>query len=112
MLHDSGLDLFLRICGRLGSHFKLGLLDGLELELRLWLNDRLRVAQFDAVLVFLFVDGGNIDRLVGGQHVVAQRPAGTARELGDNDVAVAEELDVKVDVVDGLQMLVLCCAGG
>jgi len=36
---------------------------------------------------------------------VAQIPPCAARELGDDDVAVAEELDVEVDVVDGLVIL-------
>jgi hypothetical protein len=43
---------------------------------------------------------------------VIQFPACAARELGDDDVAVAEELDVEVDVVDGLVALVqVMCFG-
>lgn len=83
---------------------KLNLLYGFELELCLGLDDRFRIAEFDAVLVLLLVDASHIHGLVGGQHIVVQRPAGAARELGDDDVAVAEELDVEVDVVDGLQI--------
>jgi hypothetical protein len=52
-------------------------------------------------MLFL-VNGRNVDGLVFREHVVFQGPAGAASELGDNDVAVAEELNVKVDVVDWL----------
>jgi len=37
-----------------------------------------------------------------GYHLVRESPAGAAGEFGDDDIAVAEEIDVEVDVVDWL----------
>jgi hypothetical protein len=38
-----------------------------------------------------------------GYHFMLEGPAGAAGELGDNDIAVAEKVDVEIDVVDGLR---------
>jgi len=40
-----------------------------------------------------------------GYHFVLEGPAGATGELGYDDVAVAEEVDVKVDVVDWLERI-------
>jgi len=40
-----------------------------------------------------------------GYHFVLEGPAGATSELGYDDVAVAEEVDVEVDVVDGLERI-------
>jgi hypothetical protein len=52
--------------------------------------------------VLLVVDQRSLDCLSFGHHFVLQVPTRTARELGYNYIAVAEEVDVEVDVVDGL----------
>ena len=52
--------------------------------------------------VLLVVDQRSLDRLPFGYHLVLQVPTRTARELGYNNIAVAEEVDIEVDVVDRL----------
>lgn len=89
------------------SHLALDFLEGLELKLRLRLDDWLGVTQLDAVLVVFLVEAGDVDGLVGRQHFVLETPAGAARKLGDDDITVAEELHVEVDVVDRLWLLAL-----
>jgi hypothetical protein len=51
------------------------------------------------------VHSRHFDLVALGYHFVLESPAGAAGELGHDDVAVAEEVDVKVDVVDGLRLV-------
>ena len=91
---------------RLPHGLELGLLDSLHLELRLWLNDRLRITKPNTILMLFFIDRHNVHRLILGQHIMVQLPSCTTRKLSNNNIAVAQELNVKVDVMDGLQMSV------
>lgn len=43
----------------------------------------------------------DLDLLIGRYHGVLQVPPGATAELGDDDVAVAQEVDVEVDVAHG-----------
>lgn len=43
----------------------------------------------------------HVDHLVLGDHLMVQVPARAAAQLGDDDVAVAQQVDVEVGVVDG-----------
>lgn len=46
--------------------------------------------------------GAHANGLVGRDHFVNKRPVEAATQLCDDGVAVAEEVNVEVDVVDGL----------
>jgi hypothetical protein len=43
----------------------------------------------------------DVDLLVGGDHVVVQIPTKVSAQLGHDHVAVAEQVDVEIDVVNG-----------
>lgn len=63
---------------------------------------RLRASSLHTVYVIDFVHRYDFVLMALGYHFVRESPAGAASELGYDDVAVAEEVDVEVDVVDGL----------
>lgn len=67
--------------------------------------DRLRrgVSGFDAIYMVDLVDGRYLVVVALGYHFVVEGPASTACEFGNNDIAVTQEVDVKVDVVNGLR---------
>lgn len=44
----------------------------------------------------------HLNLLIGIEHLVLEIPTGSSAKLSDNRVAVAEEVNVKVDVVNGL----------
>jgi hypothetical protein len=90
-------------CIGLDVDFSRGL--GLELRLGFMYGCRWGVTDANAVLVLFLVDSLDFHLLSLGYHLVVEGPASAASELGYNDVAVSQELDVKVDVVDGLAML-------
>jgi hypothetical protein len=52
--------------------------------------------------MLFFVDRHNVHRLILGQHIMVQFPSCTTRKLRNNNIAVTKELNVKVDMVDGL----------
>lgn len=53
---------------------------------------------FEQIPAFLDVAQLDIDLLRFGYHLVLQVPAGASAELGDDDVAVAEEVHVEIDM--------------
>lgn len=63
------------------------------------LNRLRRPSCLDAIYVLDLVDGLYLVDLAIGYHLVLEVPAGAAGQFGYNDVAVAEEVDVKIDVV-------------
>lgn len=46
--------------------------------------------------------GSHVDLLILGHHLMLKGPGEAATQLGNDDVAVAEEVDIEVDVGDGL----------
>jgi hypothetical protein len=48
------------------------------------------------------VDGRNLVLVALGYHFVLEGPASAAGEFGDYHVAVSEEIDIEIYVVDGL----------
>jgi hypothetical protein len=56
----------------------------------------------DAIYMVYFVDCLDDVLVRLRDHGMRECPAGAAGEFGDDDVAVAEEVDVEVDVVDWL----------
>lgn len=51
------------------------------------------------------VNSRHFDSLLRGYHRVFQTPTRSASKLGDNNIAVAEKVDVKVDVVNWLMRI-------
>lgn len=52
-----------------------------------------------------FVDDGNVDSMVIGDHMVLELPAGAPGKFGDDSITISEEVNIKVDVMN---RLVLC----
>jgi hypothetical protein len=65
--------------------------------------DRLRWAsRLDTIHMLDLVDSLDFVDLTVGYHLVLEGPACATGKFGYNDIAVAEEVDIEVDVVDGL----------
>lgn len=56
----------------------------------------------DARNVICIIDNGDVDLLTLGDHFVIEIPTCASSEFRNNDVAVTEEIDVEVDVMDRL----------
>lgn len=52
--------------------------------------------------VAVLLVGFHLNLLIGIKHLMLEVPTSSPAKLGDDRVAVAEEVDVKVDVVNGL----------
>lgn len=63
---------------------------------------RRRASSFDAVYMINLIDRRDFVLVALGYHFVVEGPASAACKFGNNDIAVAEEIDVKVDVMNGL----------
>jgi hypothetical protein len=63
---------------------------------------RCRTSSFDAIYMVHLVDGLDDILVALGYHFVGEGPPGAAGEFGYYDVTIAKEVDVEVDVVDGL----------
>lgn len=64
---------------------------------------RRRASSLDAIYMVDLVDCRDFNLVVLGYHLMFEDPASAACEFGNNDIAVAKEVDVKVDVVNGLK---------
>jgi hypothetical protein len=53
------------------------------------------------------VDCRDLVLMALGYHLVLEGPTSAACEFGNNDIAVAEEVDVKVNVMNGLRIVSL-----
>lgn len=60
--------------------------------------------RFDRVHVVRFVDCGNFDFVAFGDHVVLEFPAGASGKFGNDGITISEEVDIKVDMIDGLHL--------
>jgi hypothetical protein len=58
---------------------------------------------FDAIGVLIFIDCGHGCQQSLWEHLMLQVPASSSRKLSDDRIAITEEVDIKVDVVDGLE---------
>lgn len=90
-----------RLSGTLGRFRRLGLSLGLgdlvHRRRRLLGVDDLKDVSAHAPAVRV-----HLDDLVLGHHLVLEWPTGAAAQLRDDDVAVAQQVNIEVDVVDGL----------
>jgi hypothetical protein len=58
---------------------------------------------FDAIYMVHLVDGLDDVLVALGYHFVGEGPASAAGKFGDYDVTITKEVDVEVDVVNGLE---------
>jgi hypothetical protein len=97
-----GLNFVSRSCNRIGLEFDLGRDFRFQFRFRFGHGCRWRVADADTLFVVFLINRLDLNLLSLGYHLVVQGPAGTAGEFSHNDVAVSQELNVEVDVIDGL----------
>ena len=91
-----------RDCDCIGLQIDLGSDLRFDFRLRFGNGCRWRIANADALLVVVLVRSLDFNLLTLGYHLVVEGPASTASELSHNDIAVSQQLNVEVDVVDGL----------